>query len=562
MHLIKLVVKDRLGSIIREVKFKKGLNLILGIPSEKNGSTNNIGKTTLIRCIDFCLNGKIDQFYKDNEFKNGNLEIIDFFKKKEPSFSLWVEKDNDIYIIKRKVMFKNNKFYINNYIFLNNNVINCSFEDGLKKLFFDTDDKKPTLRTLMPKFLRKDSNQIENILKFAHFSKSVDDYEKIHMFLFGFEDSYLLDQKSNLEIDLKKLIDSRKALSSKYSISDLTQIISLKKDELTVLYQQRDGFKINEQYEEEENTLASLQKNILYIEHHIADLKFKMELNSDRLRDIKKNKFDKDLSAIKLMYKEANFYMEKLNKTFEDTVNFHNKMLENEKKYVMENILSLRKKIQESVDKRKNITNQYSHILEKLSRTGSLAEYTRLNQKIEDIVKEIGQREGLLNELIRLEQSIQDIEKNMDELNKDIDQGLIGFDKKLAIFNKFFSGYTKEVYGQEFILSHERGNNSIKFYIRDVSNFGSGKKGAIVILFDLAYIDYINTAGLNYPKFVAMDKIEIVDINELKAIFNISKGVDGQFIVPVIYDKIDSIYENYKDSVILKLSEDDKFFNI
>ena len=288
MYLIKLVVKDRLGSIIREVKFKKGLNLILGIPSEKNGSTNNIGKTTLIRCIDFCLNGKIDQFYKDNEFKNGNLEIIDFFKKKEPSFSLWVEKDNNIYIIKREVMFKNNKFYINNYIFLNNNVINCSFEDGLKKLFFDTDDKKPTFRTLMPKFLRKDSNQIENILKFAHSSQSVDGYEKIHMFLFGFEDRYLLDQKSILEIDLKKLIDSRKALSTNYSISDLTQIVSLKKDELTVLYQQRDGFKINEQYEEEENTLASLQKNILYIEHHIADLKFKMELNSDRLRDIKK----------------------------------------------------------------------------------------------------------------------------------------------------------------------------------------------------------------------------------------------------------------------------------
>lgn len=69
-----------------------------------------------------------------------------------------------------------------------------------------------------------------------------------------------------------------------------------------------------------------------------------MELNSDRLRDIKKNKFDKDLSAIKLMYKEANFYMEKLNKTFEDTVNFHNKMLENEKNMLWKIFFHLEKK--------------------------------------------------------------------------------------------------------------------------------------------------------------------------------------------------------------------------
>ena len=93
-------------------------------------------------------------------------------------------------------------------------------------------------------------------------------------------------------------------------------------------------------------------------------------------------------------------------------------------------------------------------------------------------------------------------------------------------------------------------------------NFGSGKKQAIVAAFDLAYINFINEVGLPYPKFVTHDKIELVDKDKLEHLFDISNLLNGQYIVPIISDKYDSLMNKYEDNVILQLSESSKFFNI
>ena len=45
------------GQVLRKITFKAGLNLILDKPtvSGKQSSGNNVGKTTVLRLIDFCL---------------------------------------------------------------------------------------------------------------------------------------------------------------------------------------------------------------------------------------------------------------------------------------------------------------------------------------------------------------------------------------------------------------------------------------------------------------------------------------------------------------------------
>ena len=70
MFLKKFSLINEVGEVVREVKFKKGINIILGRSNEKGeGTSNSLGKTTLIRCIDFCLGAKnADELYKDSEF--------------------------------------------------------------------------------------------------------------------------------------------------------------------------------------------------------------------------------------------------------------------------------------------------------------------------------------------------------------------------------------------------------------------------------------------------------------------------------------------------------------
>ena len=56
--------------IIREIKFHKGLNLIVDdTPSSETSTGNNVGKTTILKLIDFCLGRDGSVIYKDPENK-------------------------------------------------------------------------------------------------------------------------------------------------------------------------------------------------------------------------------------------------------------------------------------------------------------------------------------------------------------------------------------------------------------------------------------------------------------------------------------------------------------
>ncbi|MFQ1778238.1 DUF2326 domain-containing protein [Aeromonas veronii] len=80
----------------------------------------------------------------------------------------------------------------------------------------------------------------------------------------------------------------------------------------------------------------------------------------------------------------------------------------------------------------------------------------------------------------------------------------------------------------------------------------------------LAYINFVNEINLKRPTFIIHDSIEDVDINQIFDIFHAANNIEGQYIVSVLSDKIsDSRFDAFKNnSVILELSESDKFFKL
>ena len=54
--------------VIREINFHKGLNLIVDdTPNSETSTGNNVGKTTILKLIDFCLGRDGSVIYKDPE---------------------------------------------------------------------------------------------------------------------------------------------------------------------------------------------------------------------------------------------------------------------------------------------------------------------------------------------------------------------------------------------------------------------------------------------------------------------------------------------------------------
>lgn len=96
MYLSNLKVLTSSGEVIRDIPFHKGLNIILGERSVNNGSTNSIGKTTLLRAIDFCLGGDEKPFYQDKENKEAiDQNVFNFFYYVEPIFKLELKNNLD-----------------------------------------------------------------------------------------------------------------------------------------------------------------------------------------------------------------------------------------------------------------------------------------------------------------------------------------------------------------------------------------------------------------------------------------------------------------------------------
>src|SRR5690554_2836077 len=80
MFLKNLILENKLG-LIREIEFHKGLNLIVDETVEKDKKTtgNNVGKTTVLRLVDFCLGSNGKNIYQDSEFKEQENNTIKNF---------------------------------------------------------------------------------------------------------------------------------------------------------------------------------------------------------------------------------------------------------------------------------------------------------------------------------------------------------------------------------------------------------------------------------------------------------------------------------------------------
>ena len=143
MYIKKLVIRNQKEEKnIREIDFKPGVNLIVDISEITNlqDTGNDVGKTTVLRLINYCLGGKADEIYKNKESKNSiNSTVKNFLIDKEVLIILTLCKNfnnpaADIVVQRNFLKGKKKKICtINNYSFLNIE----DFKRKLKSIFYN-----------------------------------------------------------------------------------------------------------------------------------------------------------------------------------------------------------------------------------------------------------------------------------------------------------------------------------------------------------------------------------------------------------------------------------------
>lgn len=568
MIIKKLIVRKTKPSedIIREIIFnKKGLNLIVdNTPENAIESGNSVGKSTAIKIIDLCLGAKsVRELYYDADTQSENKTVKDFLSKYKVQAELCLEDSNNKeYIIKRD-LFSNGKKYIFDKVYTEQ-----EFWEELKKIIFHLNEPRPTFRQLIPKFVRLATTSEDGMIKFLPAMTTIDTYDTIYCFLFQIYSDSLLSKKGELTekiFECQKAIQTLEKSKSITSLGLLKQSLEIINADLEDLNAKRNKLSYMDVYRDELDTKRKLTLRINDLQEKMELLEFEIDTTEKSISNLSKEKKDIDFNTLQVLYMEAKSYLPELQKKFEDLVDFHNCMIQNRIDF-----------IQEQLSTKQELFTQYSRqlqeiLLEKEKITvealdeGLLDELNMLNRKIEELSLKKGEITQSIHLLEEQGQIRQQLNQELDELERQMEDS--GIEEKAKVFNQIFADYCDKLYGEKYLFDYNpKWKEERKFPVSISSldgNVGTGKKKAVIVAYDLAYMQYSIKMGINVPQFVIHDKMENTHINQLKTIFQICNEIDGQYIIPILRERIDKIDQEYIDKAkILELSTDDKFFKI
>ena len=175
------------------------------------------------------------------------------------------------------------------------------------------------------------------------------------------------------------------------------------------------------------------------------------------------------------------------------------------------------------------------------------------------------EKKGNLEEQKRLWESsinkVKEINSQLDEINKGIVSKDDLIQDRIREFNKYFSDISYRLYGEEFVLSSDKNDKGYELNISSLAgNLGTGKKKGQIAAFDLAYIKFADSLGIDCLHFILQDQIENVHDNQISSLFTeIVMGINCQYVLTVLRDKLPSDID-ISQYQVLSLSQSSKLF--
>ena len=428
-----------------EVEFHSGINFIMGLyektkKDKRERGLNGVGKSTLIRLIDFAL------LSDESKARNFDVEKHDFLQG--ISIILEFEASNKQYIIKRSFENYNNPQFGNIITKLVEYNIN-DLRKTLGSIFFGQHNYSGYydnlwFRTLIRFFIKDDLKEIKrnNPLEFATAYKTKFETYKFNLFLMNIPNIGLSnfikssDVKRDLETRKNSLIRSFEKVDGK-NIDEIESEIQYIEVNIKKLEQSLITYKFLESYENVELELVNLSS---LISLKLKDLNiFERVLNKYQRSYELKLEFDKE-KVIKLYKSVENSIGKLVKKKLEEVLEFRNNLMKNRKHFIQDRELEIKDKI-------KKIKNEISIFEENRSKLYNILDEQEAFDSIKNnylkLVDEKAKKERLLvgvSEVHSLNDEIikekKEIVNNVEKINEEIK---IANKKLKSISSRFFN---------------------------------------------------------------------------------------------------------------------------
>lgn len=567
MYLSKLTISSP-GKVIRDIEFHKGLNLIVDeTPENTTGTGNNVGKTTVLRLIDYCLGGDVDGIYRNPEDKHESYALVkDFLTGNNVIVTLILVDDLDTPSIKVEIErdFKTGR---SSLIRINGkDVTRKDFVAELESAIFpEVKAETPSFRQIIAHNIRIDNLRLENTLKTLTMGKN-EEYEALYLFMFGCpNDSAARKTQLAQELDTEKKYKRR--MERNRSKNEYKAALSVIESDIEKLVERKDNLNINENLQLDIDSLNTLRAEINKVTSRTSLLSLRRELINETVESFDKQNFGEDVVQLEVIYKQASAYVPKMQRTFKELVDFHNTMLENKKAFVAQELPSIQEEIESLSVELERLQEKETVMAEKVLKSDTYEELESIIVQLSELSRRKGEFESYVSQIESAEKAI----KEKCEEMKKIDDGLFteDFARRLEAqrdkFNKIFSEVSREIYDEQYIISYDvynqKGKQLYKFHITDVANFSSGKKQGEISCFDIAYTVFADQESIPCLHFILNDKKELVHGNQLNKFAEAVNKYNVQFVCSMLYDKLPPVLRK-DEHVVVRLSQDSKLFRI
>lgn len=572
LKLLRIETEDE---VLRELHFHKGINLIVDdTPTSTNDTNelktgNNVGKTTVLKLIDFCFGAKAKNIYTDPENERQDYELVkNFLIDYKVVITLVLKEDLDDDDSDEIVIRRN--FLSRNKVLRQVNDKNCTedeFEEQIRMLLFpDVTEGKPTLRQLLSHNIRYSDESIGHTLKVLNrYTKDVE-YETLYLYLFGckFEGG---QKKQELLTKIGQEISFKERLEKKQTKNAYEAALALVEREIQNLNEKKANLNINENYEEDLAHYTQIKYEKNKTAELISNLEIRMNIIVETQRDMEQEMSDIDLQQLRQIYFQAGTQFEKIQHTFEELVTYHNKMVVEKIRFISKELPELNSKITDERKRLDTLCEEEREYATIVAQGDTFAELEKLIEELNEKYRQKGEYESVISQMEDVDTNIKQYREELDEIDQKIftDDFEDTVKNQINKFNVFFSEVSKKLYGETYAIKYETEINKKQQKMYKFSTFNanmsSGKKQGEILCFDLAYIQFADSEKMPCVHFLLNDKKELVHDNQLVNVMDYVSDKNVQFVASILKDKLPDKLRK-EEFYVIELSQDNKLLRI
>lgn len=570
MFLKYLEILDGQGRVIRNIEFKLGLNLVVDeTPSVRGFETgNNVGKTTVLKLIDYCLGGSQKEIYTDLEDRKSEYKLVKkFLMQKRVLIRLCLKEDltdqnSRELLIERNFLSRAEKVQRIDGVQLKNQEFDAQLS---KRLFPTLETDKPTYRQLLSHNIRYKEFSLTNTLKTLDAYTRMDEYESLYLFMFGcgFSEG---DKKQEIRTKLDLELKFKSRLESDQSLSGYEAASALLKDEIQNLEIKKRRLDVNPEYESQLDRLNQVRYQISRTSSTVSRLEMRISLIEEAKAELDNGHVNIDLRELKSIYDQVTSKVETVTRKFDELVEFHNRMLDAKASFVTSDLEGYRERLRSERSVLARLRGEELTLAEQIANSDSFA-------ALEEVLGVLNQKHVLLGEYKAVIKQIESVNNKvnyltdaLDAIDKDLYSPEFStlVSNQLRKFNRYFASVSNEIYKEAYAIKYDiedyKGRKLYSFKSINV-NFSSGKKQGEISCFDIAYTLFADSEGLPCLHFLLNDKKELMHDNQLVSISKMVGRLGIQFVASILKDKLPEEL-NDEEYFAVRLSETNKLFRI